>query len=156
MTQYHIAQINIGRMVGSIDSEEMSGFVARLDEINALADRAEGFVWRLQSDEGDATAIRVFEDDMILVNMSVWESIEALHNYTYKSAHAQLIKHRKDWFQKLEFSHMALWWIPAGHIPTAQEAVRKLELIDEHGVTPMAFTFAHSFPVDEWLAIDEE
>ena len=155
MTQYHIAQINIGRMVAAIDSEEMSGFVNRLDEINALADQAEGFVWRLQTEDGDATAIRIFEDDMLIINMSVWESIEALHNYTYKTAHAQLIKQRKEWFEKMSSSHMAMWWIPAGHIPTPQEAATKIALINERGVTADVFTFAHRFTVEEWLKITD-
>lgn len=156
MTEYHIAQINVARMVAAIDSEEMSGFVERLDEINALADEAEGFVWRLQTEDGDATGIRPFEDEMIIVNMSVWESVEALHNYTYKTVHAQLIKGRKNWFQKMTAPHMAIWYIPAGHIPTEEEAQAKLDLINQHGITPMAFTFAHSFTVDDWLSVDEE
>lgn len=156
MASYHIAQINVARMVAPVDSESMFGFTSRLDEINALADQAPGFVWRLQTEEGDATDIRIFDDDMIIINMSVWESLEDLHNYTYKTAHAELIKGRKNWFEKLSSSHMALWYIPAGTIPTPENAIRKLELIDEHGSTPMAFTFAHSFSVDEWLSIDED
>ncbi len=156
MTTYHIAQVNVARMVAPLDSEEMSGFVNRLDEINALADEADGFVWRLQTDDGDATSIRVFDDEMIIVNMSVWESLETLHHYTYKTVHAELIKGRKNWFEKMSVPHMAIWYIPAGHIPTPGEAQIKLDLINEHGTTPMAFTFAHSFSVDEWLSIDEE
>ena len=81
MPAYHVAQINIARMLDTIESETMAGFVARLDEINALADAAPGFVWRLQTEDGDATALRVFDDDMLLVNMSVWETIDALHDY---------------------------------------------------------------------------
>lgn len=156
MADYHIAQINVARMVAPIDSEEMSGFVERLDEINALADEAEGFVWRLQTEDGDATGIRPFEDEMIIVNMSVWENLEALHHYTYKTVHAQLIKGRKNWFQKMTAPHMAIWYIPAGHIPTAEEAQSKLDLINQHGATPMAFTFGHSFTVDDWLTVNEE
>lgn len=156
MADYHIAQINVGRMVAPIESEEMSGFAERLDEINALADEAEGFVWRLQTEEGDATGIRVFDDDLIIVNMSVWESLEALHEYTYKTAHAQLIKGRKNWFQKMTVPHMAIWYIPAGYIPTAEEAQAKLDVLNEHGANPMAFTFAHSFTIDDWLSIDED
>ena len=156
MATYHIAQVNIARMVAPIDSEEMSGFVARLDEINAVADAAEGFVWRLQTEEGDATDIRIFDDDMIIINMSVWESIEALHNYVYQSEHAQLIKRRKDWFHKLSVPHMVMWWVPAGHIPTPEEAIAKLDLLNEHGTTPFAFNFSNAFSVDEWLELDEE
>jgi len=151
MTNYHIAQINIARMVAPIDSEEMSGFVERLDEINALADVAEGFVWRLQTEEGDATDIRIFDDEMVIVNMSVWQSLDAFHHYTYKTVHSELIKGRKNWFQKMTVPHMAIWYIPS-----PEEAQTKLELINEHGATPMAFTFANSFTLDQWLSIDEE
>lgn len=156
MAEYHIAQINIARMVAPVDSDTMSGFTSRLDEINALADVADGFVWRLQTEEGDATDIRPFDDDMIIINMSVWENMEALHNYTYKTVHVELLKERKNWFHKLSTPHMAIWYIPAGHIPTPHEAQAKLALIGEHGASPLAFTFAHNFTVDEWLNIDEE
>ena len=152
MTDYHLAQVNIGRMVAPIDSEAMAGFVNRLDEINALADVAEGFVWRLQTDAGDATALRVFDDAMMIINMSVWESIEALHAYTYKSAHVELIRERKAWFVPMETAFLVLWWIPAGHIPTTDEAKAKLQLLIEQGATPLAFTFSKRFTVEEMLA----
>ena len=151
MADYHIAQVNIGRMVAPIDSEAMAGFVNRLDEINALADVAEGFVWRLQTDAGDATALRVFDDAMMIINMSVWENIEALHNYTYKSAHVELIRERKSGFVPMEQPFMVLWWIPAGHIPTTDEAKVKLQLLTEQGATPLAFTFTKRFTVEEML-----
>ena len=153
MTAYHIAQINIARMLAPIDSDTMSGFVARIDEINALADTADGFIWRLQGEEGNATALRVFADDMLIINMSVWESIDALHAYTYKSDHAQVFRRRKDWFSLMEKPHMALWYIPAGHIPTPDEAKHKLALIEKQGASPSAFTFVKRFELQDWLAI---
>lgn len=156
MADYHLAQVNIGRIRGAMDSEIMYGFASRLDEINALADAADGFIWRLQSDEGDATAIRVFDDDMMLVNMSVWENIESLHTYTYKTLHVELIRDRKEWFSQMSKPHMVLWWIPAGHIPTTDEAKARLELLTENGATPQAFTFAKRFSIEEMLAAQEK
>jgi hypothetical protein len=152
MADYHLAQLNIGRIVAPMDSEAMYGFASRLDEINALADTTEGFVWRLQTEEGNATSIHVFEDDMLLINMSVWESIEALHNYTYKSAHVELMRQRKAWFVPMDTPFLVLWWIPAGHIATPDEAKAKLQLLTEQGATPLAFTFSKRFTVEEMLA----
>jgi hypothetical protein len=110
-----------------MESEVMQGFVLRLDEINTLADRAEGFVWRLKDDGGSATAIRVFDDPLLLVNMSVWQNLEVLKQYVYKSLHVELIRDRAGWFNKMNELHQALWWVPAGHIPSVQEAKQKLD-----------------------------
>lgn len=145
MKQYHLAQLNIGRMLAPLDDPVMAGFVARLEEINALAERSPGFVWRLQSDEGDATSIRVFEDERIIVNMSVWESIEQLKDYAFRTAHSELLKQRRQWFEKFERAYSVLWWIEAGHIPTVEEAQQRLEHLQQHGETPHAFTFQKLF-----------
>ena len=109
MTKYHIAQVNIGRMKGALEDPVMAGFVARLDEVNTLADRSPGFVWRLQTPEGNATYLRPYDDDRILFNMSVWESLDALRYYVYKSAHAELIRQRKEWFEKFIGACLGLW-----------------------------------------------
>src|SRR5215212_2317688 len=119
----------------------MADFVARLDEINALADCAPGFVWRLQTPEGNATYVRAYDDDRILVNMSVWESVEALKEYVYRSAHAELLRARRSWFEQFAGVFVALWWVPAGHIPTVDEAKLRLQHLEEHGPSPFAFTF---------------
>ena len=124
----------------------MQGFVSRLDEINALAESAEGFIWRLQEDSGSATAIRVFDDPLLLINMSVWANLEALKHYVYKSLHVELIKDREVWFNKMGESHQALWWIPAGHVPSTEEARNKLEYIRKHGPSAQAFNFAKPYP----------
>lgn len=145
-SHYHLAQVNIGRIRGPIDGPIMAGFVARLDELNALADGSPGFVWRLQTDEGNATAVHVYEDDRILLNLSVWESVEALHAYVYRSAHAQPLRDRLQWFEKPEQPIMAMWWIPAGHIPTPEEAKERLEHLRVHGPTEYAFGFKTQFP----------
>src|SRR5258706_5075484 len=108
MSNFHIAQINIGRILAPIDDPIMAEFVAQLPAINALADSTPGFVWRLQTDSGDATSIRIYEDDRIAVNMSVWESLDALREYAYKSAHASVMRDRKRWFEKFDGPYMAL------------------------------------------------
>lgn len=145
MSAYHIAQINIARMLAPLDDPIMHGFVSNLDRINALAEATPGFVWRLKGDEGNATASRIFEDDYIIINMSVWESIDALFDYTYKSAHVEIFRQRRDWFKAMKDVYFALWWIPAGHTPTPQEARARLEHLREHGATPHAFTFKKRF-----------
>jgi hypothetical protein len=151
MADYHIAQVNIGIIRAPLDSPVMAGFVNRLDEINALADAAPGFVWRLQTEEGNATSLHVFDNEHMLINMSVWESVDALYEYVYASRHAELIKGRKDWFEKMDTPIMTLWWIPAGHIPTPEEAKQRLAHLEQHGPTPLAFTFKQRFTVEEML-----
>lgn len=146
MKQYHLAQLNIARMLAPLDDPVMAGFVARLEEINALAERSPGFVWCLQTDEGDATSIRAFEDDRIIVNMSVWESIEQLKDYAFRTAHSELLKQRRQWFEKIERAYAVLWWIEAGHIPTVEETQQRLEHLQQHGESPYAFTFQKPFP----------
>ena len=142
---YHLAQLNIGRMLAAIDDPIMAEFVANLDRINALADGAPGFVWRLQSDSGNATEFRPFADEMLIVNMSVWESLETLKDYVYKSAHAEIMRNRRQWFEKMDEVFTVLWWIPAGTIPTVEEAKARLESLRQHGETPYAFSFRRSF-----------
>jgi len=147
MSKYHLAQVNIGRILGPMDGPVMKGFADQLDEINSLADGFEGFIWRLQSDEGDATSYRPFpDDDMMLINMSVWESVDALFEYTYKSDHVKVMCDRAKWFEPLKEMHMVLWWIPEGHIPTEQEAIEKLTILQKNGPSEEAFTFKEHFP----------
>lgn len=143
--KYHLAQLNIARMVAPLDDPAMAGFVARLAEINALADRSPGFVWRLQTEEGNATDLRPYDDDRILVNMSVWESLEALKEFTYKTAHSQVLRGRQQWFEKFEGPYLALWWVEAGHVPTLVEAKVRLDHLREHGPDPHAFNFKITF-----------
>lgn len=150
MTQYHLAQINIARMRGvNIEDPIMQGFAARLDEINAIADAAPGFVWRLQTDEGNATYLRPYDDDRIIVNMSVWESVEHLKAYVYKTPHAELLKARREWFEHFEGAYLAMWWVPEGHIPSIDEAKKRLAHLEEHGPSQYAFTWRTIQPPDE-------
>ena len=149
MSRYHIAQVNIGRVRAQLDDPVMAGFVGRLDEINALADASPGFVWRLQTDAGNATYFRPFADERMLLNMSVWESVESLRQYVFKSMHRELLRERHAWFEKLESAYAALWWVPAGHLPGIDEAKRRIAHLDAHGPAQFAFTFQRVFPVDE-------
>ena len=126
----------------------MTGFKAALESINALADEAPGFVWRLQTEDGDATAIRPYEDERMMVNMSVWESIEALRAFVYTTGHTSVMRNRNRWFEKLE-TYLVLWWVPSGHEPRIQEAKERLEHLERHGPTPYAFTFRASFPAPD-------
>ena len=139
--QHHIAQINIARMKAPLDSPVMEGFVSRLAEINALADGSPGFVWRLQTPEGDATYLRPFDDDRILVNMSVWETIDALKNFVYGTAHAELLRGRRAWFENFSGSVLAMWWVPVGHVPTMDDAKDRLAHVEQNGPSPFAFNF---------------
>jgi Domain of unknown function (DUF3291) len=132
-----------------MDSPIMADFVAQLPAINKLAEESPGFVWRLQGESGDATGIRPYEDPEMALNASVWESVEHLRDYVYRSAHVQPLRDRTQWFEKPREPHMALWWIPAGHIPTVAECVERLDFLRTHGETPVAFTFARPYPVPE-------
>jgi hypothetical protein len=140
-TAWHLAQVNIARLLAPLDSPQLAGFVSRLDEINALADGSPGFVWRLQTPEGDATQLRVFPDESILVNLSVWTSLEALQDFAYRSCHVELLRQRSDWFHRLPTPAYALWWIPAGTLPSVDDARQRLEHLAAHGPTREAFVF---------------
>lgn len=144
MKKYHLAQINIANSRGNRDSEIMKGFMDRLDEINRIADNSPGFIWRLQTEEGDATTIQAFEDPLLLVNLSVWEDVDSLKNFVYKSLHVELIQDRDAWFKKMPESHQALWWVPAGHLPSVEEAKEKLRYLQANGPGEAVFTFAKS------------
>ncbi len=146
---YHLAQVNIARMLAPLTDPVMAGFVVELDTINALADNSPGFLWRLQTSEGNATDIRPFEDDLILVNLSLWASPADLSAFVYKSRHRQVLQQRSQWFQRFDGPYLALWWVPSGHIPGVEEAKERLAYLRSHGETPYAFTFKKLFPAPE-------
>jgi hypothetical protein len=143
---YHLAQINIARIRFSLDDPRMADFVTNLARINQLAEDSAGFVWRLKDDTGNATSVKAFDDPRIILNVTVWESIEALKGYVYKSEHTPYIGRRAEWFDKLDMPHLALWWIRAGHIPTPAEGKERLDHMSAHGVSEFAFTFTKPFP----------
>ncbi|KAA3648146.1 MAG: DUF3291 domain-containing protein [Chloroflexi bacterium] len=142
---YHLAQLNIAKMIYSVEDPRMAEFMDNLDPINQLAEEAPGFVWRLQTEEGDATAIRAFEDPKILLNMSMWEDVESFRNYVYKSQHLDFFKDREKWFEPMTEAHMVMWWVAEGHLPDVEEAKKRLEMLRANGPTPRAFTVAKNF-----------
>ena len=146
MATYHLAQLNIGRLRAPLDSDDLAPFVAALEPVNRLADAAPGFVWRLETEDGDATAIRAFDDDMLLINMSVWESIDVLAEFVYRTPHRDIMRQRVQFFERPIEAFLVLWWIPAGTIPTIDDAKRRLESLRRDGPTPGAFTFRTPFP----------
>ena len=158
MRSFHLAQVNVARPVAPPGSDELRGFMDALDPINALADRSPGFVWRLQTEDGNATAIRVDvgDDPMLMVNLSVWESLDALAEFTYRSDHRHVLAQRREWFEKMADAYLALWWIPAGTIPTAAEAAMRLDHLRRHGPTDFAFTFRQPFPAPDRQDVDVE
>jgi Domain of unknown function (DUF3291) len=143
--KYHMAQINIALMRAPLEDPLMADFVASLDEINALADGSPGFIWRLQTDQGNATDLRPYGDNRILFNLSVWESLEALQTYVYRSAHGEVMRKRSQWFEKFDRMYFALWWVEAGHIPSVAEAKKRLDYLNEQGVSAWAFNFKYTF-----------
>jgi hypothetical protein len=146
LAAFHLAQLNIALPREPLDAPLLAEFVAALDPVNAAADSAPGFAWRLQTEEGDATGIRAFGDDRLIVNMSVWESLEALRGFVYTNrAHLAVLRRRREWFARME-AHMCLWWVPAGHEPSVAEAEERLDTLRALGPTPDAFTFRRSFP----------
>ena len=142
---YQLAEINVAKAKAEMDDPLMHGFVSRLDEINALAEDSPGFVWRLKDESGDATELRYFDDPLVIVNMSVWEDVASLKHYTYNTMHVEVFKQRKQWFELFGKPHFVMWWIPAGHVPSAQEAQEKLEYIHTNGPSADAFNFSKTF-----------
>jgi len=151
---YLLAQVNVARMREPLDSPLLADFAAALDPVNAVADAAPGFVWRLQTEDGNATAVRAFEWDRagsagVLVNMSVWESVEALAAYVYSDEHREVLRRRRQWFERMAVAHAALWWIPRGHTPTTSEAEERVIHLRVYGPTPYAFTLKEHFPAPD-------
>jgi hypothetical protein len=147
MGRHQLAQLNIALPREPLDSPLLAEFVASLEPVNAAADAAEGFVWRLQTEDGDATGIRAFGDDRLIVNMSVWESLEALRAFVYSGrTHLGVMRRRRDWFERMGEMHLVLWWVPAGHRPGVAEAEERLTLLRAAGPSPDAFTFRCHFP----------
>ena len=143
---WQIAQINIATALYSEEDDRISEFYSQLDDINALADTSPGFVWRLQSDSGNATDIQVGDDPMLIVNMSVWQSAEALFDFAYKSAHRLVVANRRQWFKRPDGVYQALWWVPNGHRPSVAEGMERIALLENVGPGPESFTFKSNYP----------
>jgi hypothetical protein len=148
---YVVAQVNIGRLLAPVDSPQLADFMAALDPVNALADAAPGFIWRLQTEDGNATAVQAFEWDAgdsagVIMNMSVWESVDDLGAFIYSEPHRQVMRRRREWFQRMAVAYTALWWIPRGTVPTTGDAEERVCHLRLHGPTPQAFTLRTHFP----------
>ncbi|MFG1648171.1 DUF3291 domain-containing protein [Amycolatopsis sp. NPDC049252] len=151
MVDHQLAQLNIARLSAPLDSPELAGFVERLPEINGLAERSPGYVWRLQDESGDATGLRPFGPD-IVVNLTVWQSVETLRDFTYRTAHVEPLRRRREWFVPLDGPHLVLWWIPADAIPTVEEAAKRLDSLRRNGPSPEAFTLRDPYPAPDVFA----
>ncbi len=144
--KYHIAEINIARMKGvDINDPIMKEFVENLDAVNQVAESSEGFVWRLKDDNNNATSLNPYDDEQVIINVSVWQSIETLENFMYKTFHSEFLKRRKEWFVAYGTAHTAMWWVPAEHTPTLQEAVDKLDYLQKNGASADSFDFRNKF-----------
>ena len=142
---YHLAQLNVAHFRKPADHPDNYDFVSNLDRVNAIAEQQPGFVWRLTGDGNDALDLQAFDDPNIASNMSLWQDMESLAAFVYRNKdHREIMRRRAEWFEKMEF-YLVLWWVEEGHIPTLQEAVEKLRLLEEHGPTEQAFTFKHPF-----------
>ena len=153
---WHLAQINVGRLVAPPTDPIVAEFVNALDRINALAEASPGFVWRMQSDSGNALDIAISDDPQMAANMSVWEDADALFAYVYRSAHTPFMAQRKSWFERFEGAYQALWWIPAETIPTLDDGLARLWRLDRFGSSQHAFTFKSRYPApgSEGSAVD--
>ena len=144
MSGYELAQLNVAKPLGPLDGPVMAEFMASLDRVNAMAEAAPGFIWRLKDDTGNATALQPMGPDVI-VNLSVWRDVAALSDYVHKSGHVDYLKRRKEWFQRMAEAYVVLWWVPAGHRPRVEEAVERLMLLRSRGSSAQAFTFRDAF-----------
>lgn len=147
---HYLAEINVAKMKGvNIDDPIMKEFVDNLDKVNAIAENSPGFIWRLKDDDNNATGFNPYNDETKIINISVWESIEALENYVYKTFHTDFLKRRKEWFRRYGKVHIALWWIPEGQFPTIEEAVAKLAYLEQNGASELIFDFRNKFPMPQ-------
>jgi hypothetical protein len=144
----HLAQLNVGRLRAPMDDPLIDDFRENLDRINELAEASPGYVWRLQDDSGNATGIKAFEDELEIVNLTVWTSIEALADFTYRSGHVEFLRRRREFFEAASVPILCLWWIPEGTIPSVEDAIVRLDHLRSHGPTPTAFTFRARFEPD--------
>ncbi|GLX84507.1 hypothetical protein tloyanaT_07590 [Thalassotalea loyana] len=150
----HLAQLNIAKAKYSLDAPEIKEFIDNLDPINQLAESSDGFIWRLKDESGDATNIQAFDDPNIIVNMSVWDSVDALKNFMFRTHHRDFLRRKKEWFHNIPEDSYVLWWVPVGHIPSIDEAIEKLEYLRKNGDTPQAFSFKSNFSEVDFLEIN--
>jgi hypothetical protein len=145
VTTWHLAQINVARLRAPIDDPLVAEFVGGLEPVNELADASPGFVWRLQTEAGNATSVQAYADELVIVNMSVWESLEQLADFVYRSAHTEFLRRKRAWFERMIEAHIALWWIEGGFLPSVADGVARLETLRAKGPCADAFTFRNAF-----------
>lgn len=146
MSRFELAQLNIATSMDDMDSPSVADFVANIDRINLLADAAPGFIWRLEEDAPEDPVAGLMQTTNTLVNISVWRDVDALQDFAYRSAHADIMRRRKEWFTRMQDAHLVLWWVPAGHRPSIPEAMEKLATLRSKGATAEAFTFRATYP----------
>lgn len=151
MSGWHLAQVNIGRLTEPLDHPQLAAFLQALDPVNAAADQAPGFVWRLQTDEGNATAVEAFTWDAgesagMIINLSVWTDVEHLTAFVLGDLHRAILRRRREFFHRMTEAYLACWWIPEGHLPSTDEAEERVRYLRANGPTPLAFTLRHHFP----------
>jgi hypothetical protein len=151
---FELAQVNIGRLRAPLDSEQLAGFVELLDPVNEAADSSPGFIWRLQTEDGNATSVQAFRWDTagsagVIVNMSVWADVESLGDFVYGALHRAVLRRRREWFERMSEAYTACWWVPEGHRPSTAEAEQRVRQLRAHGPTPVAFTLQQSFPAPD-------
>jgi hypothetical protein len=149
--EWDLAQVNVARLLAPLDSPQLADFMAALDEVNAEGDAAPGFRWRLQTEDGNATSVQAFGWDVgdshgVIVNLTTWASVAALADYVFSGRHLQVLRRRRQWFQRAAEPMTALWWVPAGYRPTTDDAEARVRHLRVHGPTPHAFTFRTPFP----------
>ena len=147
----HLAQLNVGRARFATDDPRMAEFMGGLDSVNALAERSPGFVWRLQSEAGNATDIKLTDDPQFIVNLSVWETPEQLEHFVWNTVHKRIYEKKGNWFEAKTASHFVMWWVPAGHIPTPEEALARLDHLTQHGASEHAFGWESLPNVKLWM-----
>ena len=146
----HLAQLNIGRFRYPTDDPRMADFMNNLALVNGVADRSQGFVWRLQDDSGNATGFRPFPDPQMAVNLSVWENVETLERFVWQTVHKRFYGRRAEWFDKMDSPHFVMWWVPAGHRPSLAEAKERLEHLAIHGPSDQAFGWESAASAQLW------
>jgi Domain of unknown function (DUF3291) len=152
MSALHLAQLNVGRFLHSTDDPRMAGFMDNLDRVNAIAERSEGFVWRLKDESNNATGIRPFADPTMAVNLSIWESAGALEQFVWNTVHSRFYNAKTSWFAKMTTPHFVMWSIPAGHVPSLAEAAQRLEYLTQHGDSDFAFGWSHLPHIKLWMS----
>jgi hypothetical protein len=146
----HLAQLNIARLRYDFDDPRVAEFMDNLERVNGIAERSEGFVWRLQDEAGDATAIQAFDDPQVIVNMSVWRSAEELEHFVWNTVHKQFYRKRAEWFSAMKSQHFVMWWVDEDHVPTVEEARNKLDTLERHGDSDLAFGWSHLPHIKLW------